>query len=266
MTRILGAVLCVSLCGLIVSGQQKVPASRFERLTEGEVGIRLTAESTEIQLEDLVMAWSSLQKRVLLFEPKKITGRVTVAAPVGSEFRGEKFDSFVADCLFEYRLCLIDCDAIVTIAPVIEAQTYGAYATESDLDRLNPAFHYCCLIPLKAAHPGRVMAMIRSIHGRTSGHYTEWRGHIMVADRPRVLKKFAALIRELDSTDAIQESIKAYNLPTGVEQQVAVAAVQNLFREPNVVVTVTGGKPGTIIVRGPAGTHVQIPAALEALK
>lgn len=160
------ALACLIICvfGLVAGDAQRArPDPKLPPPdADGYFPIKGTVE--DIPFSELIAAHVETSGKLLVYDPKRIQGSVTVTAP--KEGRVEKPENLLRIALVQWRLVMITTGDFEQIIPLAEAITAAQSVTREELSTV-PDFAYVSLTyHLKNADPNTVRVSLQSMTTR----------------------------------------------------------------------------------------------------
>jgi type II secretory pathway component GspD/PulD (secretin) len=223
--------------------------------------------TTDIPLSDLILVTCEYTGIVIVYDPKKVSGDVTlVASRDGFHVNQEGMMMLLANFLEEFRLVLVPKGDVWTIVPGVEAVTYVPTLTEEELASAHPAHWAIVHVPLEHVDPNSATGALRNFTTRQGGMVNPVAPRSLVlCDRVDRLRHLVKLANAMD--DAASSSVVSYKLPDGVSAEVAVHSLNQLFPpRPGPASHIAEGPDGkSVIARADKTNQAEIADAVKAM-
>jgi hypothetical protein len=240
-TRFIGALAIVALLGGVPSGgQAKNDESGLRVAMKDGEPIWQLAEGGKVTLAELIGHYADARDVYFIYNPKKVSGDVTIERGQKAELRGTEIDVFVATAFQEFRLCIIEKDARLRIVvPVINAVGFAPVVSVEEIANQNPGCTVTMVYPFEYCNPHEAFLNVRERNSSSPapvGTYFQVRTVVLTGPAYQ-LREDLKVLRELDL--AGKTAIRGFDIPEGVEVSDAIFAVATLLtgRSPTPTVT-----------------------------
>lgn len=243
--RLLLAMTLILVVGLPFLGAQRAkPAEEedekgsTETTDEGDMIYRGVVE--DVPLSEIIQLYSEFSGRTLMYDPKKISGSVTVAAPLDGVT--VSFEDMLYSSLAEFRLCVVSDGTFEKIVPVAEACTMCQTVMPEELESLPPMRFVKVVIHLDRIEANAARTALQNFTSRQGGNVTpvptsekktdaEWEGAgvhaVVVADFAGNIIVLIKTLKAIEQQSAVASRVFKLKHAKGADIQDAVYAAMN---------------------------------------
>lgn len=303
MTRIVAALLAVSLCAVFTLAEEEKPPVRFPfgpgqtslpfevTQQDGKTVWKIVGKGS-VRVEDLIGGLSTANNLRVTYSQVAST-RVRENLPyvgpdAGVIIPNTELADYSSELLSAAGLTLVGASTgKARVVATAEAPGYALYVTEAEVEKL-PASEWVVLRGAPRYASIDVISMVAQSRRRSDGavSFSAQAGSFVVTGMAGEIRTLLRLVRDLDQPGAGSEGklVRVYDVPAPVKANDAASVIRALFEEPgqsvqnvekNIVimtnrrsdVNVTALPTNNrILVRATAGDHALVQSAIDSMK
>jgi type II secretory pathway component GspD/PulD (secretin) len=198
--RLLVAICVVAVCAFAGAGAQEDGSDQGSIRTSADGSeLEMKGMVADTSLSELVRLYSEDSGRAVMYDPRRVTGSISVVAPARGTTVAPR--DLLQSALAEFRLVLVSDGVFDKIIPAAEAVTMCDSVTVEELENRSPVEYVRVLIVLKTADANAVRGAVQNLTTRQGGvvNPIPGRNALIIADTVKNVRSIVELIKVFEN-------------------------------------------------------------------